>query len=93
MKEPMKDTNCLIALEQERENAARICEQLAGMWEKSAAKVRTDGSFTYKPYWPFGKAVTAVRPGWERAAQDTESAAHGLRTVASLIRKGYRAES
>lgn len=72
----------------ERERCASIAEDLAKHWEASAAKIRADGSYTVRALWPFGKKITCVRPGWERAARDVEAGVHGLRTVARLIKTG-----
>lgn len=73
----------------ERERCAWLCEELAVRWERSAAKLRKDGSYDTRAIWPPGKRITCIKPRWKQAALDTEAAAHGLRTVARGIREGW----
>jgi hypothetical protein len=77
------EINAMLA--DERERCALLAEDLAGRWERSAAKFRIDGTFNYG--W-LGRKKSVI-PSVERAAKDTEAAAHGLRTVARGIREGW----
>jgi hypothetical protein len=65
----------------ERERAALIAEALAGRWEARARKIRED--HTARFFW-FGPPY--VTPVWEGHARTIDAAAHGLRTVARLVR-------
>lgn len=69
----------------ERERCARIADGLAEKWEASAAKIRQAGSTRF--FW-IGRPYVA--PAIENNAKSIEAAAHGLRTVARLIREGAR---
>lgn len=73
----------------EAERCALLNEMLAGMHERSAAKIRKDGSFTVRAVWPLLKKHTVVSQRWEQRARDVEAAAHSLRTVAKCIREGF----
>jgi hypothetical protein len=88
-REALAQSDIDAAVTAERERCAWLCEELAGRWERSAAKLREDGSYTTRAVWPPGKKVTCVKPKWHQAALDTEAAAHGLRTVARGIREGW----
>lgn len=80
------------AVKDERERCAWLCEELAGRWERSAAKLRVDGSYTTRALWPPFKEVKCIKPNWEKAADDVDAAVHGLRTVARGIREGWDSE-
>lgn len=69
----------------EAERCALLAEDLAGRWERSAAKARAEHSFTVG--W-FRKRIV-VMPVWEQYAKSMEAAAHGLRTVARACREGW----
>jgi hypothetical protein len=71
--------------EDESERCALLAEDLAGRWERSAAKARAEHTFKYG--W-FGRK-RAVMPRWEKFATDLDAAAHGLRTVARGCREGW----
>lgn len=75
----------LAARKDEAERCALLCEELANRYEASAVKTRADG--TYTNGWPFHNKF--VRPRWEDAAKALDSAASGLRTVATGCRKGW----
>ncbi len=67
----------------EVERCALLAEELAGRWERSAVKMREDGSYRGL----FGGV--GIHPKWARCALDLEAAAHGLRTVARGCREGW----
>jgi hypothetical protein len=69
----------------ERDRCAYLAEDLAGRWERSAIRMRDEGSYWGGFLWKY----KCVKPKWERVALDIESAAHGLRTVAKGIREGW----
>lgn len=69
----------------ERERCARLAEELASRWEKSAVKMRDEGKYWGGFLWK----REFVRPNWEKGAKDIEAAADGLRTVARGIREGW----
>lgn len=77
------------AVKDERERCALLAEDLAGRWEFSAAKFRATGTFQGWEFTPWPRRAWFVTPQWEKAAKDTEAAAHGLRTVALGIREGW----
>lgn len=67
----------------ERERAASIADDLARRWEASAARLRERCMTRF--LW-FGSRY--VTPQADKDAKSIEAAAHGLRTVARLIREG-----
>lgn len=69
----------------EAERCALLNEDLAGRWERSAAKARAEHTFQHG--W-LGRR-TSVMPVWEKYATELEAAAHGLRTVARGCREGW----
>ncbi len=69
----------------ERERCADIAEGLAERWEASAAKLRAEHQVRF--FW-IGKPY--VSPIADQDARTIDAAAHGLRTVASLIREGVQ---
>lgn len=68
----------------ERTRCAQIADGLAEKWEASAAKWRADHTMRA---W-FGLGSSFVAPFAERDAKAIDAAAHGLRSVAKLIREG-----
>lgn len=74
----------------ERERCALLAEALATIFERRAAQLRTEGSYTTRALWPLGKPVTCVRPSWEKAAKVREDAADALRNaIATGCRAGW----
>lgn len=76
-------------LADEAERCALLAEALAKRWERSAAKIRDQGTYYVRALWPPFKRIKCVTPRWEQAAKDTEAAAHGLRTIARGAREGW----
>lgn len=73
----------------ERRRCIRLVYLLSDRWLKMAAKVRKDGSFQVREFWPYPfKKVTAVRPNFEKYAAQLEDAAKALKTFTALIRDG-----
>lgn len=72
----------------ERERAASLADDLAGRWEASAARLRERCMTRF--LW-FGSRY--VTPQADKDAKSIEAAAHGLRTVARLIREGVEART
>lgn len=73
-------------LERERQRCADLAESLALVWERSAAKVRAQGTYT-TGWWC---RTTRVRPLYEKAARDIEAAAQGVRNgIMDPIRLGW----
>jgi hypothetical protein len=72
-----------LEIEAERERAASIADGLAERWEASAARLRQRGVSRF--FWIGPRYVT---PQADKDAKGIEAAAHGLRTVARLIREG-----
>lgn len=68
----------------ERERCADIAEGLAEKWEASAANTRRTRTTRF---FGLGKPYTTIEA--ERDAKTLDSAAHGLRTVAKLIRENW----
>jgi hypothetical protein len=71
------------AVQEERERCASIADGLAVRWERSANERRARGQTRFLF---IGPAYTTPRA--EADAKAIEAAAHGLRTVARLIREG-----
>jgi hypothetical protein len=67
----------------EAERCALLAEMLAESWQRSADKLRREG--TRKTL--FGRERLDRR--YERAVGDIEAAIHGLRAVALACRRGY----
>lgn len=88
-KEALAQSDIDYAVKDERERCVWLCEQLAERWERSAAKLRADGSYTTRAIYPLFKKVTCIKPNWRKAADDIDAAVHGLRTVARGIREGW----
>jgi hypothetical protein len=71
--------------------AIKVTSDLEGRWSGSAAEVRKDGSYTVRN-WFFGKKVTRVLPKWEQVAAAVDAAAHGLRTICTILASRKRSD-
>lgn len=73
----------------ERERCALLCEQLAAIHQKSADRIRKEGTYTGRSIWPPFKRVTHVAPAAERGAKQIEGSVRSLRVIAGCIRLRY----
>lgn len=73
----------------ERERCSLLADALATRWERSARRLREDGSYWGQALWPPFRSVKLVRPKWEEAARGCEAGAHGLRTISRGCKAGW----
>lgn len=78
------------AIVQERERCALLAETLCLVWERTAAKMRREGTVTTRSIWPPFRKYTFVMPPFEKAAKDIDAVVKGIReAVVHAIRKGW----
>ncbi len=75
----------------ERDRCAIWCERLAVVFDKSAARLRVEGSFTVQEFsfaWPPFRSRTVVHHNWEKIALEKENAANAIRAAVRMIKEG-----
>jgi hypothetical protein len=74
----------------ERERCRLLCVALAEINRAQAQRIRTEGAFKYRTgIWPFGRVMTAVRPGYERMAVVYDEKAHSCDLLTRCTVAGY----